>query len=170
MLSSFAPRCTGQKHPGAWVFCHCATHFSPRSVRGGCETLSFSTNSCFLLFMFPRTASERFRLKVSRSFFTTFSLGKKPCGTQPSSWIQSHVRVLSIGTSYRTDASLQAMWLPASKNSKPWWMWQYHFGQCCQHVFPRPRSLDDQVQSSVWSAAQETQASSHFTFDVSRVL
>ena len=38
----------------------------------------------------------------------------------PACWIQSHVRVPSIGTSYLTDASLQAMWLPAS-NSKPWY-------------------------------------------------
>ena len=41
------------------------------SVRGGCETLSFSTNICFLPFMFPRTASERFHIKASRSFFAT---------------------------------------------------------------------------------------------------
>ena len=62
--SSFAPRCTGPKHPGLWVFCHCATHTSLRSARSGCETLSFSTNICSLVFMFPRTASERFHIKA----------------------------------------------------------------------------------------------------------
>ena len=40
--SNFAPRCTGPKHPGLWVFCHCATHTSLRSVRSGCETLYYS--------------------------------------------------------------------------------------------------------------------------------
>ena len=39
----------------------------------------------------------------------------------PLSWIRSHVRVPSIGTSFRTVAFLQAMLLPASKNSKPWY-------------------------------------------------
>ena len=34
----------------------------------------------FLPFMFPRTASERFHIQASRSFFTTSSLGKKPRG------------------------------------------------------------------------------------------
>ena len=62
--SSFAPRCTGPKHPGLWVFCHCATHTSLRSARSGCETLSFSTKICSLLFMFPRTASEGFHIKA----------------------------------------------------------------------------------------------------------
>ena len=75
-------RCCQVSHQDAlaknilWVFCHCATQHSHRIVKGGCETLSFSTNICFPLFMFPRTASERFHIKASRSFFTTFNLGE----------------------------------------------------------------------------------------------
>ena len=44
----FAPRCTGPKHPGPWWHngSHFATHTSFRSVRSGCEALSFSTNIC----------------------------------------------------------------------------------------------------------------------------
>ena len=125
-----------------WVFCHCATRHSRRSVKVGCETLSFSTNICLLPFMFPRTASERCRINVSRSFFTTSSLGKKPCGTQPSNWIPSHVRVLSVGTNYRTDASLQAMWPLASKNSK----------LCC----PAARTLLRPVLRALFSRAATT--------------
>ena len=52
-------RCCQVSHQDAlaknilWVFCHCATQHSHRIVKGGCETLSFSTNICFPLFMFP---------------------------------------------------------------------------------------------------------------------
>ena len=89
--------------------------------------------------MFPRTASERFRVKVSRSFFTTFSLGKKPCVTQPLSWIQSHVRVLSIGTSCRTDASLQGIRSHRISASAASTFFPGH-----AHWMTKPRALFDQ--------------------------
>ena len=49
--------------------------------------------------MFPGTASERLRVKASRSFFTIFKPGKKLCGILTFNWSQSRVLVLSTGFS-----------------------------------------------------------------------
>ena len=67
----------------------------------------------FLLFMFPRTASERFHIRASRSFFTTFNPGKKLCGTLTFRGSRSHVLVPSTGTSFQRVASPPVMLLLA---------------------------------------------------------
>ena len=46
-------------------------------------------------------------------------------------------------------------------------MWQYYFGRCCQHVFPRPCSLDDQVLEPLfdqWLKRQRLPATLHPMF------
>ena len=64
-------------------------------------------------FMFPRTASERFHTRASRSFFTTFNPGKKLCGSLTFNWSQSHVLVPSTRTSFQRVAFLPVMLLLA---------------------------------------------------------
>ena len=51
--------------------------------------------------MFPGIASERFHTKASRSFFTIFKPGKKPCWTLALNWSQCRVLVLSTGASFQ---------------------------------------------------------------------
>ena len=63
--------------------------------------------------MYPRTASKRCRIRASRSFFTTFNLGKKLCGIPTFGWSRSHVRVPSFGISFQSVAFLRAMLLLA---------------------------------------------------------
>ena len=53
------------------------------------------------------------------------------------------------GTMWDPAVKLDAAPCPCAKYRNKLPDRQHHIGQCCQHVFPRPCSLDDQVQSSV---------------------